>query len=317
MMQIRTMQSADMPVLFDIYRSAFPFESVPERRFYRTFFFEPNFTADSVFAAEEAGEILGFVIAPVKRVPLLAGYPVETATGYISALAVKDTTRVADIGGALLDAAEAYLIKKGVRRISTGYAPYYINQGVEADRCPAYAELYRSRGYRGGTSYAMRCNLTAWNPAPAVEEKRRALAADGFYIGPLKDEYTISLLDPTAPFSSVGWAYEFSTRVRDCDRDRIRICAKDGKVIACCVFGDSESDEERFGPFGTDPSYRGRGIGSVILSDCLSEMKKRGLSSAWLQWGPTEGPAHHLYLKNGFIPEKRYLTFGKNVGGPK
>ena len=312
-MTVRTVRSADLPVLFEIYTAAFPFEYVPEKRFLRTFFLEPNFDPASVFVAEAAGDVQGFVIAPVQRVPLLAGFPVHTETGYVSALAVRPGASVPAVGGLLLDTAETYLRRKGVRRISTGYAPYYIHQGVETDRCPEYAELYRSRGYRGGESYAMRCDLSRYTPDPQTEAKRKALEADGFYIGPLQEKYLFSLLDPAAPFSSVGWSYEFSTRVRDCDFERIRICAKDGKVVACCVFGDSESDGERFGPFGTDPAVQGRGIGSVLLNDCLSEMKKRGLRSAWLQWGPTEGPAHHLYRKHGFVPEKHYVTFGKKT----
>lgn len=312
-MIVRGVQSADLPALYQIYKEAFPFESVPERRFLRTFFLEPNYDPASVFVAEEAGSVLGFAIAPVQRVPLLAGFPVRTETGYVSALAVRDRSLVAEAGGVLLDTAIRYLTAKGVRNISTGYAPFYIHQGVEIDRCPEYAALYLSRGFRGGESYAMRCRLADFRPDAALEEKRRALEADGFYIGPLREKYLFSLLDPCAPFSSVGWSYEFSTRVRDCDFDRIRICARDGKTVACCVFGDSESDGERFGPFGTDPALQGRGIGSVLLQDCLGEMKKRGLSSAWLQWGPTSGPAHHLYLKYGFVPEKHYMTFSKRT----
>lgn len=34
------------------------------------------------------------------------------------------------------------------------------------------------------------------------------------------------------------------------DFNRIRIAAKDGKVIGACVFNDPDSEPERFDPFG-------------------------------------------------------------------
>jgi len=310
-MIVRNGCSADIPALFDIYKNAFPFEFVPYKRFLQTFFFEPNYREESVFVAEENGTIEGFVIAPIRRMPVLAGYDANETRGYISSLAVRQKEKVTEVGGLLLDSAEKYLISNGKTAVSTGYAPQYICQGIECDRCPEYAALYKSRGYSFSDSYAMRVDLGTFAPTEDIEAKRQALLADGFYVGPVKEEHITSLLDPNSPFSSVSWSYEFMSRLRDCDFERFSVCAIGDEVVAACCFGDSGSDGERFGPFGTDPAYRGRGIGAVILSDCLERMKSRGLCSAWLHWGPTSGPAHHLYMKNAFKYEKHYETYSK------
>ena len=48
-----------------------------------------------------------------------------------------------------------------------------------------------------------------------------------------------------------------------------------------------------FGPMGTDPSLRGKGIGEVLLKRCLQDMKDWGLKTSIIPWvGPIGFYAH-------------------------
>ena len=144
-------------------------------------------------------------------------------------------------------------------------------------------------------------------------EKKKELAKEGIYVGEMKDEYLLSLVNPDPSFAKPTWVYEFRNRLADLDYARIRIAAKDGKIIGCCVFGDPNGSPERFGPFGVNEDMRGKGLGTLLLNDCFLEMKKRGLHSAWAQWTPAQGPASILYDHYGFYKRNSYYMFEKEL----
>ena len=62
-----------------------------------------------------------------------------------------------------------------------------------------------------------------------------------------------------------------------------------------------------FDPMGPGESSHLGGLAT------FAEMKKRGLSGAWMQWTPTEGAADAMYKKIGFRQTKIYVTFYKKI----
>ena len=53
-----------------------------------------------------------------------------------------------------------------------------------------------------------------------------------------------------------------------------------------------------FGPMGTDPEYRGKGIGRVLLRRCLADLREQGLAQATIPWvGPVDFYAKHVGAK--------------------
>lgn len=311
-MEIREFKGGDIDRVISVWNNALPCDPIDRKQFIHKLIAEPNFSPKGFFVAEENGKIMGFVNSVYRRVPVCAGAKINENEGWISAFAAESGESFNKTAELLLDAAERYLLSKGKSIISTGYAPVYFTQGFEESLCPEYVRLFKTRGYRGERSCARDICLAEYVPVPKIEEKRSALEADGFYIGALKDEYVLSLLDMNELFNNAGWSVEFKSRFMDLDYERIRIAAKDGHIVGCCVFGDAESSAERFGPFGVNPDLQGRGIGTVLLNDCLSEMKKRSLHCAWMQWTPESGAAAAVYERAGFKVTKTYLTFSKD-----
>ncbi len=51
--------------------------------------------------------------------------------------------------------------------------------------------------------------------------------------------------------------------------------------------------ENSFGPTGTEPSHRGRGLGRVLFYRCLRDLKEQGHATADICWvGPIGYYAH-------------------------
>ena len=304
-MLIRNIKNTDVRRIVELWNEALPHEAIDKKQFIRKMILDPNFSEKGFFIAEDSDEILGFINCPS---------PKNSDIGYISILAVCCKTEVHTIGNLLLDAAEEYLIKNGKKKISTGYAPTYFTQGVDKNACPEYVELYLSRGYTGRESFKRFCDLSQYSYPSKIKERKKALSEEGIYIGELSDDYVLSLIGAKNSFAGPNWTASFKKCLYDMDYSRIRIAAKDGEIIGCCVFGEPDGSPERFGPFGVNPDMRGRGIGTVLLNDCFAEMKKRGLQCAWSQWTPGSGAAHEVYERYGFKKRNTYCLFEKTIG---
>lgn len=314
-MTIRNFRGSDIEKIPQIWQKDMPFITVSREYFIRKIVLEDNFLPEGFFAAEDdsTGEILGFVCAVYRRTPICAGIPVETDRGWISAFCVPDRSRCDEIGGALLSAAEDYLFRNGKTQLSTGFFPQYFTQGIEENLCPEYASLFGKHGWNGSRSWSLSMPLNGYSTSGDIRAKRNILENEGIYTGALRDDLLLSLLDPNAPFSNASWSYEFKMRLAELDFGCIRVAALGGKVIGAAACNDRTAPCGRFGPFGVDPSMRGKGIGSVLLDDALCEMKRRGYETAWMQWVGDSGSAYHLYTKAGFTKNNTYLTFTKSL----
>lgn len=312
-MIIRNFKGSDIGALISCFNSALPHDATSREQFIRKVFLEENFDPDGLFIAEENGRILGFVCCVYRKVPIDAHTQINPTEGWISAFAIDEKERFFEIGDTLIDSAEEYFVRHGKTTVSTGYYPLYLFQGVSEEHCPEYIKLFQKRGYSCARSVARRLELANYELPEDISEKKKKLEQLGIYIGAMKDEYVCSLVDSRESFITASSAFEFKLRLLDLDYERFHIAAKDGRVIGVCVSGDPYGSAERFGPFVVSKEYRGLGIGSVLMNECLAEMKKRGLSGAWMQWTPTEGAADSLYKKIGFRQTKVYDTFYKRI----
>lgn len=314
-MKIRLLKDADVSAVIRKHNEFLPHESATREQILRKLFFDVNFDRSGFFIAEENGEIVGFVNAVYHATAIARGAPNGYPNGYVNRLAIRDGEDFEEIGTALLTCAETYLREHGKTGISTGYFPTYFTQGVCPERAPRYVRLYEKLGYSSAASAALRLDLSRFVPFETYEERRRDLLAEGYAVGPLTEAYLLSAIDPKADFSNASWSAEFKMRLQQgFALEKMRVATKDGKVVGACIYGDPGSSEERFGPFGVSAGHRGKGIGAVLLQDCLTEMKKHGLQSAWMQWVGEDGVAFRLYRKFGFAKTATYLTFHKNLG---
>ena len=70
------------------------------------------------------------------------------------------------------------------------------------------------------------------------------------------------------------------------------------------IVGYCQQRRERFGPFGVSPEMRNKGIGRVLLFQCLATMLTKGFHCAWFLW--TGQDAARLYTLAGFEPVRQF-----------
>lgn len=81
--------------------------------------------------------------------------------------------------------------------------------------------------------------------------------------------------------------------------DEILVAMKEDTII-----GFSHFQDERFGPFGIDASYTGRGLGPMLYYSTVEQMRKKGRHNLWLAW--TTGRAKDFYYKVGLKVLRRH-----------
>lgn len=313
-MNIRTFVSGDAEKILDLWNNAHPNTTLTKELMAKKIFLDCNFTAENLLVAEKNGAIIAMAYVPHRIFSIRKDGDKEKERGYITYFAVEKGFSVSEVGQKLLEACEEHHLKGGRKYFSTEYTPLYFSQGFFGKYDDRYIELFENNGYTAGKSYKRCINLESYSLPCDFEERKNKLEKEGVYIGSLPYEYISQFVDSEIEYSNDNWSWEFRTRLSaNFDLETARVAIVDGKVIGGCIFGDPNSDEGRFGPLGISPVCRGRGIGSILFADCLNVMKKRGISVAWAQWTPFDGPAHTLYEKAGFGITDCIVSFQKEI----
>ncbi len=284
---------------------------INKRAFIRKILLDMNYDNEGFFVAEENGEVVGFIYAIKRKYPVDTDFTVESDSGYIVAMGVADRSNLQNIGKELLKLAEGFICKTEKRKIfAFSYSPNYFYQGVCIEDREEYCPFFESQGYNEvSRTVSKEMNLRLYSVPEKVLLKQKKLEEEGFRFGAPRVGDIPTLLSHTNP--------NFRHRIRrqlleDGDLSKFSVAVYEGKVVGACVFGEPYSSEERFGPFGVIPEMQGKGLGTVILANCLSEMKKRELRYAWMQWASRSGPANTVYEKAGFHESGTYVTYCKD-----
>lgn len=73
----------------------------------------------------------------------------------------------------------------------------------------------------------------------------------------------------------------------------------DNKVL-CYVGAETVLDECNIGNIVTDKDYRGRGLGTKMMTSLMEELRRRGIKKVFLEVEHDNLPAIALYEKQGF-----------------
>jgi GNAT superfamily N-acetyltransferase len=92
----------------------------------------------------------------------------------------------------------------------------------------------------------------------------------------------------------------------DPECDEVLVALKDDEIVGFSHFLD-----ERFGPFGIDEEYTGRGLGPMLYYHTVEQMRKKGKHNLWLAW--TTGRAKDFYYKVGLKVLRRHIIMKKSL----
>lgn len=306
-MIIRNYKGEDTESIIKIWNEQMPYNTITKDMFVKNILLDLNFTPDGFFVACEGDEIIGFVYSTVRRIQVDINGPMDEDKGWIVAIGVKKDISI--VGAQLVKKAEEFINKDGKRKVyACSYTPNYFYQGINK-KYPEYIKLFEELGYgESETSVSMSMELENYKSPDYIPDLYKKLTDEGFEFKDLSIPYIPSWLT----FQKPSWTHRFRRLLNEkgCF-ENVNIVVYNDEVIGCNIFGDPYSDEERFGPFGVRDDFQGKGIGKILLDECMLKMKKRGLKRAWMQWATAAEYVVNMYLKFGFEIMDTYITFVK------
>ena len=311
MTTIRSFAGSDITEIVKVWNVAMPYNAISKEAFIKNFVLDHNFDEKGFFVAEHDGEIIGFIYALVRRFPVDVGAPAEDEFGYINAIGLKYEDDVLILGKELIAKAEEYIKLCGKETIQVSkYTPLYIYQGINS-KYELYVQLFNEMGYDELYRNCSRSiDLLNYVRPKEIDELKAQREKEGFIFTDMKDEYILKLMKYYTP----GWTHRFRRLLLETiDYTKFNLIVYKDEVIGACVFGDTYSCPERYGPYSVDENYRGLGLGKILARECFTKMKEQGLQCAWAQSTPISGAASFVYDKIGFKQTAEYIMFTKKA----
>lgn len=312
--RIRTIQNGDFENVVKLWNETYEDEPINNVVFKRKVLLDVNFDPDGFIIAEDGQKMRGFIYIIMRKVPIDAGGDLEPEKSWINGVGILPED-FEYVGRKLLDAAEDFVVSRGAKNIrAMTYTPNYFTQGFNIKKQQHYIQLFKEAGYKVVfESVSMDRDLLAYKEPPDVKETKACLESEGYTFCHLSDELLLPFLDFMKNYQPPGWMHRVRKLLLDNnDYTRVQIAMYKGEVIGFNIHNDPDGSPERFGPFGVRKDFRGKGIGKVLLSECLLTMKARGLHNTWFQMNSPGGTANFLYKKLGFVETRRYVILEKN-----
>ncbi|NLD72074.1 MAG: GNAT family N-acetyltransferase [Chloroflexi bacterium] len=235
--------------------------------------------ADLRLLGVEGSRVIACCLACVRTIRGMEG-----EVGVVKLFGVHPDHRRRGLATALFDEIERRFGERGLATWAVeGVGPHWFFAGVELTCTPAISFLMH-RGYQTDrtTRVDMKVDLATADLDTAAQEG--GLLREGIVVRRARE----SDIEPTArlvdEFFSPGWRIEVGDAARFSPLP-LYVALSGERVIAFAAY--DVSGPSRFGPTGTDPAFRRRGIGGVLLKRCLRDIRDRGTPLAEIGWvGP-------------------------------
>lgn len=298
---VRAMMEDDLSAMEILARRGLPLETIPPGLIHEKTLQDPHFYPRASFVALNGERLIGAAPAAVMTT--------SERKGYIKFLVVDPEYRRRGAASSLLQSVEDVLRADGVAAVRLLDEPAnYLTPGVDARYTAAFCLLER-RGYaRVGETINMEVDL-------------RSLPRDGKAMLEQASRHGIRVErahadDKPAVMAFLrqywaGWQYEVGNTF---DNTPIStFLARDVRTDAIVGFASYEGNNRglgSFGPMGTAPDYRGRGIGAACCLLCLLALRELGHRRAVIPW---VGPVGFYGRQFGAEIERVFWTWEKRL----
>lgn len=308
--EIRPYRAEDEAGLLAVWAGAVWADPIDALTWRGRYLLDPNFAPETTPVAvdPDTGDVVGFVHGFIDRSPSGPG-----GDAWVVAFGVREDRRRAGIGAALMASFDDAARSAGASRVLYGpYIPSYLTPGIDVN---AYADgvafLNAIGADEGGQPLSMKANLTSYRPEGRVEGHEAMLRGEGIAIRRAEPADILPLI-AFLETHFAHWKPDAIGVMRDLFGGdprgvTLHIALENGEII-----GYAQTRAERFGPFGVNEAYRGRGIGAVLLSRALRAMRQQGFHSAWFLW--TSDRTAKLYGQHGFEEVRRFVMMSKAIG---
>lgn len=304
-MGVDTIEQADIEDLAGLLARSCPRDHLSAGTLRRILTGDPGARPELLGKVLDGGRMVGAVAGCVRTGDL--GNPCAdrgALAGFVKLLVVDPAFRGRGIGRRLLSRLEAALLALGVRDVFLdGATPYYLRPGLAAENRVG-RDFFLARGYEIiEQRRSLVASLADVDPSTGADEER--LRLDGFQIRRALAEDTDSLACQVESLFCAEWAVEARLAIAG-DGAGLHVALRQGRLAAFAAHG--VSGPEIFGPMGTAPAHRRKGLGSVLLRRALGEQIAVGLDRVVISWiGPEGFYRRHLPGAR----ELRYLVMHK------
>lgn len=251
---------------------------ISDRSLRRITFDDPNYNKRYALVALENERVVGFVLGAKRERAPEELVEAQKGLAWIKVFAVSEDYRRKGIATKLFEELESRLKDSGTKKIRiTDFPGWTLFSGVDLKYQDALAFLF-GRGFKKvGEAVDYEIDLLNFyiprrileiNVSPAVV--RKAEKSDkNKVLSWVKSEF------------SVFWEYEASVGFTY-DKPKLWIAEDNNEIIGFSVY--SALEPHWFGPIGVSTKTRLKGIGSLLLFNCLKSMREEGQRIAVIPW---------------------------------
>ncbi|MBD2862822.1 GNAT family N-acetyltransferase [Paenibacillus oceani] len=313
-LEYRHYESGNEEAIVQLWNECLHHDPVTPIRLRNMVLLDANFDPEGLCLAYEDGRLVGAVYA-VRRLLPMHGTELEPDNGWIPFFFVAPDRRRQGIGSRLMEEALDFLQRLGRKHVFfSSYAPNYFTPGVDEASYPdGYAFLLKHGFAKLYSPVAMDYSLVRYAAPEDVKRLKRTREDEGYAFRLAQDRDLVDVIRFAADLFNPDWGRAIREGLlRGLPMSAIHVARFEGKLIGFCMHGGYEGVLERFGPFGVAPAHQGKGLGKMMLHDCLSNMRAQGLHGAWFLWTGETTTAGLLYKKLGFQVTRRFHVCRKS-----
>lgn len=303
-MSIRQMKERDLAPMTFIARTGLEFDEahIVEPLVREKTIGARNFDPDLGLVYEEDGKIIAFAQGSIGKI-------VEgRQRGHVRLMVVDRAYRNRGIGSALLQELERRLKAKGVGEVTIMDDPFnYFMPGLDFRYTEGFCFLEKHKYAFYRENHNLLCNLDvkAW---PHLDQQIEDLKQEDVEIRRARRDDSESIhefLEENWP----GWHTEVQGAL-DNDPITLYIAKHGGKTIAFSGYQGNNKAINWFGPMGTLPVLRGKGIGGILLRLCLRDLARQGWRTAIIPW---VGPVRFYSKMCGSWLDRCFWAYKKQI----
>ncbi|WP_439181759.1 GNAT family N-acetyltransferase [Carboxylicivirga taeanensis] len=276
-------QSADCAEVSRFLNSNWEYDSITEAILTEKLEGDPHWMPEATLVCRDGDRIIGFMQGVMR---LIRG----VNYAYIKLMAVDESYRRKGIATAMYKQLEELFRQKEADVVRIYDVPLnYFMPGIDPRYTPALCWAMRRGFERFGDTSNLLVDLNQnWN----MQQREDELQREGVEVRRAKPSDKQAVLDFIKD-EWLLWTNEVEMAFKD-EQPSIHIALMNGQVKAFSAHNANNKGTGWFGPMGTHPDLRGKGMGAILLKRCLNDMKEMGLSHSVIPWvGPIDFYSWH------------------------
>lgn len=278
---------------------------VTDRSLKRITFDDPNYNKHYALVALEGGSVVGFLLGVKREKKPEELVEAQKGLAWIKVFAVKEEFRGKGIATKLFDELENRLKDSGTKKVRIADFPgWTLFSGVDLQYQVALTFLI-NRGFKKvGEAVDYEIDLLNFY----IPKRVLKMDVSPAIVRKAKESDKDKVLSWVRSEFSVFWEYEAGVGFMY-DKPKLWIAEEGNDVIGFSVY--SALEPHWFGPIGVSAKTRLKGVGSLLLFNCLKSMREEGQRIAVIPWTShlffyTQVPGINK-IRHYWILEKSYV----------